>query len=266
VSWEAVSAVVDHSEQTDTSAAFVFVLIANAANADGTMAYPKVATLAAQARLSERQVQRILQTLVESGELSIKHGAGPGGRNLYTVHIDRLLAKPNRTRRGVTPMTPRGVTSTTPGGDVHDTPGGEAHVTPGVTPMTPLNPLEENPPRNPPNKPGAAQKPPDIEGDDWADAQFKVFYDQLYPRKEGRPAAAKAFKKHVNRGNWSAVKEGIRVWMQSDRWRRGIIPHPTTWLNQHRWNDTPPSQTSGMGMGLSARDLLAAADALENGG
>jgi hypothetical protein len=37
------------------------------------------------------------------------------------------------------------------------------------------------------------------------------------------------------------VIAGLRRWLASDRFARGIIPNPATFLNQERWKDAPPA-------------------------
>lgn len=69
---------------------------------------------------------------------------------------------------------------------------------------------------------------------------FEVFWE-AYPLKVSKRTAL---------ASWSAldpsdalVAQMIRaIGMQkdTDQWRRGFIPHPTTWLNQHRWEDEVP--------------------------
>lgn len=59
---------------------------------DNGVAFPSVQTLARKARLSERQTQRALASLVKKGELKVKKGAGPSGTNLYRVLLAVSLA------------------------------------------------------------------------------------------------------------------------------------------------------------------------------
>lgn len=93
---------------------------------------------------------------------------------------------------------------------------------------------DQNNPPNPPHKPRGAR-----------DEGFQDFW-QAYPRKVGKAAALKAWRSHVN-GNAVAVLEAVqaqKAWplgeglnkrMDSDG--KGGNPHPSTWLNQHRWED-----------------------------
>lgn len=63
----------------------VMLSISNHTNAEGENAWPAIATIAREARLSARQVQRILPILVAMGELEIIPGAGFRGTHLYRL-------------------------------------------------------------------------------------------------------------------------------------------------------------------------------------
>jgi hypothetical protein len=68
----------------------VLIAIANHAHPDGTGAWAKVATLAHESRLSEREVQYAQVELKKIGELGVENGAGPYGTNLY--HMPKMMA------------------------------------------------------------------------------------------------------------------------------------------------------------------------------
>ncbi len=67
---------------------------------------------------------------------------------------------------------------------------------------------------------------------------------KLYPNKVGKDKALKAWQRikpdlELKRKMATAVIEHIK----SDRWTRddgGFIPHPTTWINQKRWEEVLP--------------------------
>src|SRR3990167_3141374 len=69
----------------------VLLALADFANDDG-ICWPSIPKLATKSRLSERQVQRVIQDAVESGEITVEVGAGPLRSNLYrvTMHGDNL--------------------------------------------------------------------------------------------------------------------------------------------------------------------------------
>src|SRR5690606_7327000 len=85
----------------------VLLAIANYAKTDGTGAWPSVRTLAADARVSPRSVQRIIQRLEGRGELRIHRNAGPGGAHLYDV-LPTDIERPPQGRQSVTPDEPIG--------------------------------------------------------------------------------------------------------------------------------------------------------------
>jgi hypothetical protein len=64
----------------------VLLAIADFADDDGK-AWPSVETLARKSRLSERAVRYALRELEKMGELATLKEAGPGGVNMYRVHV-----------------------------------------------------------------------------------------------------------------------------------------------------------------------------------
>lgn len=72
----------------------VLLALADNAHDDGGGAYPTVPTIASKARLSERQVQRCLRSLVAGGLIS-DDGVGPNGATSW-----RLLMSDNLSPRG----------------------------------------------------------------------------------------------------------------------------------------------------------------------
>tara|TARA_Y100000004_G_C8893122_1_gene402938 strand:+ start:82 stop:519 length:438 start_codon:yes stop_codon:yes gene_type:complete len=73
---------------------------------------------------------------------------------------------------------------------------------------------------------------------DTKDNSFDKFY-KLYPRKIGRFMAKKAFHKLSDRDKYLAYNgllDYIRFW-KHNKTEKQFIPHPSTWLNQRRWED-----------------------------
>lgn len=100
MSTTATSWVWRHSEAVDTDR-LVLLAIADAADADGDNSWPKIETIAAYVRKSERTVRRSLRSLQELGELEIEFRAG-GKRdvarndlrpNLY--RLTKMLHRPD---------------------------------------------------------------------------------------------------------------------------------------------------------------------------
>ena len=76
--------------------------------------------------------------------------------------------------------------------------------------------------------------------DDW----FDKFW-QSYPRKIAKPKARASFAKAMKKASIEDIRAGLRRW--KTYWEQAddpeFTPHPTTWLNQERWNDEPPPMT-----------------------
>lgn len=83
-------------------------------------------------------------------------------------------------------------------------------------------------------------------------------FDQFwaaYPRHEAKAVAMKAFEKLNPDDNMLAIMlSAIERWKGSSQWKEAggqFIPHPSTWINQKRWEDEPPVANNG---GYSQRD------------
>ena len=73
-------------ERSERSGSELLLLLALADHADDSgNCYPSVARLAAKTRMSERSVQYMLRSLVESGELQIQQGGGRSNTNIYRL-------------------------------------------------------------------------------------------------------------------------------------------------------------------------------------
>lgn len=69
---------------------------------------------------------------------------------------------------------------------------------------------------------------------------FAIFWSE-YPNKKGRLAAEKAWKK-INPSDelFNYIMNSIRIVKKSEQWTSSggkYIPHPSTWLNNKRWED-----------------------------
>jgi len=74
--------------------------------------------------------------------------------------------------------------------------------------------------------------------------QFEQFW-QLYPRKAGKKAAKKAWfgiklDDNLHSTILSAIGVANQQWQQQ-RTQQKHIPHPSTWLNEERWDDEYPT-------------------------
>ena len=67
---------------------------------------------------------------------------------------------------------------------------------------------------------------------------FEKFY-KLYPRKQKRFMASKSFKKLSSDDKvlaYNGLLNYIKFW-KYNKTEKQFIPHPSTWLNQRRWED-----------------------------
>lgn len=80
------------------------------------------------------------------------------------------------------------------------------------------------------------------------DDPFEMFW-KAYPRRVAKDVARKAFKKHGCGDIISKILASLVVQKRSEQWTKEdgrFIPHPSTWINQHRWEDelviVPPAE------------------------
>lgn len=61
---------------------------------------------------------------------------------------------------------------------------------------------------------------------------------EVYPRKESKQAALKAWKKlSPDEDLFKKILDSIAIQKNGKQWMDGFVPHPSTWLNQRRWED-----------------------------
>jgi len=85
-----MSSVWEHSQHSG-SKLLLLLALADHANEQG-VCWPSIPTLAKKARISERQVQRLIQELEDSNELEIlKKGNGRGQSTLYRLNSDAII-------------------------------------------------------------------------------------------------------------------------------------------------------------------------------
>lgn len=99
-----------------------------------------------------------------------------------------------------------------------------------------LNPIQSESESNPNPNPTPAERK----------AAFDRFW-ALYPRHEAKQNAQKAFDKiNPDADLLNMICAAVEQWKKSEQWTKDggqFIPHPATWLNQHRWEDEIPKPT-----------------------
>jgi uncharacterized protein YdaU (DUF1376 family) len=73
---------------------------------------------------------------------------------------------------------------------------------------------------------------------------FEIFW-KAYPKKVGRNAAIKSW--HKAKPNIDDCLKALSWQKETSQWFKNngqFIPNPSTWINQHRWEDEPTSEAS----------------------
>jgi len=187
----------------------VLLVIADHASDDGTEAWPSQATIAAKASISIRTVQRAVNSLVAAGYLWMEKGAG-GSVNCredrrphrYTINIKKLRGDTESTREE----------------------RGDIEADNGATLATPTG--RQSRPMNHPNKP--SNETP----------EFDLFW-KSYPIKVGKAAAQKAWVKAIKVEAADVIIAGAIRYTADPNRHPSFTAHAATWLNAHRWNDSP---------------------------
>ena len=116
-------------------------------------------------------------------------------------------------------------------------------------PITPLSTPPYNPPSTTPSPTPTPGEHPRARADAYS-GDFEVFW-KAYPRKIGKQAAWRAFQRV--KVPLETLVDAVERQKCSAQWRESggkYIPHPTTWLNQGRWEDEVPAEsTVGAGSG-----------------
>ena len=72
------------------------------------------------------------------------------------------------------------------------------------------------------------------------DERFNSFW-KVYPKKTAKATAIKAWRKITPKDElFEKIMRALETQKKSDQWQKDsgqFIPHPATWLNQHRWED-----------------------------
>jgi hypothetical protein len=148
-----------------------------------------------------------------------------------TAREDAALAERNaRKAKDRDRKKPKAVPST----EFHGIPGNAEEVHGTSVEAPPSRPSSPQTPLQPTHPPVECVSTRTRGGDD-----FDRFW-QAYPRKTAKDVARKAFPGALRRASVDTMIAALERQREWDQWRRGIVPHPATWLNQSRWNDEAP--------------------------
>lgn len=86
--------------------------------------------------------------------------------------------------------------------------------------------------------------------------EFIEFYEHVYPRRQGRGAARKAWVSAIRKANPQDIIAGAHRFADDPNREPAFTPHPSTWLNQERWSDDPLPPRGGHRARGSVDNLL----------
>jgi len=223
-------------------------VIAGLVNEDKGYAWPSVARLAAECRVTEAGVKKVIRRLVEREHLRVEFGVGRGKTNRYRWILKDAVsanADPQGDGQNAVPcdqggrarLSPRRQKGATPVAPIQSERGncgfekGQLPFQKGVTPVTPISikDSKEDPfYRFPP--PQRAQTAP---------AGFDDFW-RAYPKKVARADAMRAYVLALQH---APVEDVLRGAMRYANERGSEDPrftkHPATWLRKACWRDPP---------------------------
>jgi hypothetical protein len=207
MSIEVMTTVLNHSKATGR-AKLVLLGIANHQGDQG--AWPSIETLARYANSSQRSVMRDIQELERLGELIVERNAAPVKSqyrpNLYWVRVSGV----SDSDAGVT-KNDSGVTNEVVRGDT-------------VVTLNVINPKENLKEIYPQNDFGE---------------EFEKFWN-LYPRKNEKLAAKKAFIKACKEYGFDVIYQGaVQLSRDPNLPPKNFIPYPASWLNAGGWTNEP---------------------------
>lgn len=231
--------VLRHSPTTGTDR-LVLLVLADAADSDGTNAWPSLDTIAQRANVNRRTAQRSLRRLDDDGHIAIESNVGgpvdaraDRRPNRYTVLMRggaRTAPSDETGRRTDRPAGDHGAALATSRGGPDDT-NGAAHGPPYPS----LVPVQRHPSGK--HTPGARTNDPDDDPD--LDG-FDEFWS-VCPRRVGKGAARKAYAKRIRAGvdpdELIGGMERYARWVEVTRTETRFVCHPSTWLNQEREKD-----------------------------
>lgn len=226
----------------------IYVYLALRADSSTGACFPAQATMAdAIGAKDPKTVRKYLRELREAGAVDWFHRrredtAGQTS-NLYVVHRDHpgLRIPPPRDGGPYPPGTPV------------PTPQGRGSLLTRTNEPDPTNP--------PPKAPAGGERGPELlDGqtsvldllppDTTPGSLFDDFW-QVYPRKTGKLAASKAWARAIKRTSAETVMAGALRFANDPNLppkdEARFIAHPSTWLNEGRWDDDPLPPRRGAG-------------------
>lgn len=214
------------------------------------LCFPGRSKLAEQMHVTPSSIDRAVNELISVGALCKKVRGRKGEQwysNLYHVHWHQgmqceFFALLNRYTPPAGEYTPPAGAYTPPAGDERT----YTHIT--SYPLTFKNSTVTDERINDDNKaaskalsivPGGADTQ-DVEKPAYGPliALFDTFWS-AYPRKAGKGVARKAWEQAVRKEKALTIIEAAKRFRDDPNREDQFTPHPSTWLNQERWEDAP---------------------------
>lgn len=224
----------------DPTQVLLLIALADRASDDGTGSWPSAAWLAERARCSVRTVRRHMIELEQAG--IIRRG---DQRSVQHLRGDRrpvvwdLAMEVESTSRGDI-VAPREVTAgqsvtSSPGVNLsrRENPRGDTGGIHGVTAVAHKPSLEPSLVLTPASEP---TKVIESHFDEWWTA---------YPRKAGKGAARKAYARASRLVGHQVLLDAATRYRADPNRSDAYTAHPSTWLNQDRWDDEPLPAAEG---------------------
>lgn len=86
---------------------------------------------------------------------------------------------------------------------------------------------------------------------------FPAFWS-AYPRKVDKKKAERAYERALKAADHDVIVDGLARWLPHFAAKDpDFTPHPTTWLNGERWNDSPPTRSTSQVLPKGAESVMA---------
>ena len=226
-------------------------VIANLVNEREGFAWPSVARLASECRVTERGVQKVIARLVERGHLSVEHGNGRGETNRYRWIVRNQDSaqgieesqkecrrppydgkarptSPQLDRKGRTPVHPIEAERVNRGSEK-----GEQPFQKGRTPVHPTL-----------FKESIYDLSYRLSSQRNAQISLSAFDDfwRAYPKKVAPADAMRAFTRAIERAPPNEIIQGaMRYAAEREGEDLRYTKNPATWLNKNCWTDQRPT-------------------------
>lgn len=262
MSIEAINWVLNEAPGLPAHAFGVLLGLANHARSDGTAAYASQATLAAYARKTDRAVRNDIKELTALGLIIVSPNQAPAAHiaaDARPVVYDLQLARKQDSSGSPLPdgsTVPPGsqVPSEDQDNNGQDTAGsgsglpGGSQVPAGSTVPRDRKPTSDKPSTNQNKKTSSSNRRSTKAEPEPEHPRFAEFW-AAYPKKAAKAKARIAFGRVVAGGTDpdAIIRAAVRYRDDPQRDPR-YTAHPTTWLNDERWEDqaAEPPPNSGL--------------------